>query len=146
MRNLPGLRYRDSFRIAHFHYVGTLVWDKPREDAGLRFSIIPYVTGKVTRDNEAGETTKWNKNAGLDAKMILSTSMNLDLTVNPDYSQVEVDKQQTNLDRYELFFPEKRQFYLENSDLFASLGTERVRPFFSRRIGLDNPVIWQEHV
>jgi hypothetical protein len=122
-------------------YVGTLIWDKPREDAGLRFSIIPYVIGKVTRVNETGETTKWNINAGLDAKMILSTKMNLDLTVNPDYSQVEVDKQQTNLDRYELFFPEKRQFYLENSDLFANLGTERVRPFFSRRIGLENPVL-----
>lgn len=122
-------------------FAGTLVWDKPREDAGLRFSLIPYVTAKVTRDNEADEETKWNKNAGLDAKMILSTSMNLDLTINPDYSQVEVDKQQTNLDRYELFFPEKRQFYLENSDLFANLGTERVRPFFSRRIGLGNPVL-----
>jgi len=122
-------------------FVGTLVWDKPREEAGLRFSAIPYVTGKVTRDNEAGENTKWKWNGGFDAKAILSTSLNLDLTINPDYSQVEVDKQQTNLDRYELFFPEKRQFYLENSDLFASLGTERVRPFFSRRIGLDNPVI-----
>jgi hypothetical protein len=122
-------------------FTGTLVWDKPRDKAGLRFSLIPFVIGKVTRDNEAGEETKWNKNAGLDAKMILSTSMNLDLTVNPDYSQVEVDKQQTNLDRYELFFPEKRQFYLENSDLFANLGTDKVRPFFSRRIGLDNPVL-----
>jgi hypothetical protein len=122
-------------------FTGTLVWDKPRDKAGLRFSLIPYAIGKVTRDNEAGEKAKWVRNAGLDAKMILSTSMNLDLTINPDYSQVEVDKQQTNLDRYELFFPEKRQFYLENSDLFATLGTEKVRPFFSRRIGLDNPVI-----
>jgi len=122
-------------------YTGTLVWDKPRDKAGLRFSLIPYVTAKVTRDNEVGKKTKWSWNGGLDAKMILSTSMNLDLTVNPDYSQVEVDKQQTNLDRYELFFPEKRQFYLENSDLFANLGTDKVRPFFSRRIGLDNPVL-----
>ena len=121
-------------------YTGTLVWDKPMGKAGLRFSLIPYVTAKATRDNQAGENTKWDGNAGFDAKMILSTSMNLDLTVNPDYSQVEVDRQQTNLDRFELFFPEKRQFYLENSDLFASLGSETVRPFFSRRIGLDNPV------
>ena len=67
--------------------------------------------------------------------------MNLDLTVNPDYSQVEVDRQVTNLDRFELFFPEKRQFYLENSDLFANLGTENLRPFFSRRIGLNTPVV-----
>jgi hypothetical protein len=121
-------------------YTGTLVWDKPMGKAGLRFSLIPYVTAKATRDNQAGENTKWDGNAGFDAKMILSTSMNLDLTVNPDYSQVEVDRQQTNLDRFELFFPEKRQFYLENSDLFASLGSETVRPFFSRRIGLESPV------
>ncbi|GAH34949.1 unnamed protein product, partial [marine sediment metagenome] len=53
---------------------------------------------------------------------------------------MEVDRQRTNLDRFELFFPEKRQFFLENSDLFASLGTENIRPFFSRRIGLSNPV------
>jgi hypothetical protein len=67
--------------------------------------------------------------------------LNLDLTVNPDYSQVEVDRQVTNLDRFELFFPEKRQFYLENSDLFARLGSDNLRPFFSRRIGLNSPVL-----
>lgn len=122
-------------------FTGTLVWDKPMNKSGLRFSFIPYVTGKVTRNNEAGEDSKWKGNAGFDAKMILSTSLNLDLTVNPDYSQVEVDRQVTNLDRFELFFPEKRQFFLENSDLFSSLGTETVRPFFSRRIGLNSPVI-----
>lgn len=122
-------------------FTGTLVWDKPMDKAGLRFSLIPYVTGKATRNYEAGEETKWKGNAGFDAKMILSTSLNLDLTVNPDYSQVEVDRQVTNLDRFELFFPEKRQFFLENSDLFSNLGTETVRPFFSRRIGLNSPVI-----
>ncbi|MEZ4848596.1 MAG: DUF5916 domain-containing protein [Bacteroidia bacterium] len=47
-----------------------------------------------------------------------------------------MDRQVTNLDRFELFFPEKRQFFLENSDLFATLGTEGTRPFFSRRIGV----------
>lgn len=122
-------------------YTGTLVWDKPMDKAGMRLSLIPYVTGKVTKDYQADETARWKGNAGFDAKMILSTSLNLDLTINPDYSQVEVDKQQTNLDRYELFFPEKRQFFLENSDLFASLGSDNVRPFFSRRIGLDTPVL-----
>jgi hypothetical protein len=122
-------------------FTGTLVWDTPMDKAGLRLSLIPYMTGKVTKDYQSGEKAKGRVNAGFDAKMILSTSLNLDLTINPDYSQVEVDKQQTNLDRYELFFPEKRQFFLENSDLFASLGTDNVRPFFSRRIGLDNPVL-----
>ncbi|MEI8224824.1 MAG: DUF5916 domain-containing protein [Bacteroidota bacterium] len=122
-------------------HTGTLIWDKPLGKAGLRFSLIPYITAKATRNNQAGENTKWNGNAGFDAKMILSTSMNLDLTVNPDYSQVEEDRQQTNLDRFELFFPERRQFFLENSDLFSNLGTTGNQPFFSRRIGLNIPVI-----
>jgi hypothetical protein len=121
-------------------YAGTLVWDKPLEKAGLRMSLIPYVTGKVTKNTEAGEPARWKGNAGADAKMILSTSMNLDLTVNPDYSQVEEDRQQTNLDRFELFYPERRQFFLENSDLFANLGNSQAQPFFSRRVGLNVPV------
>ncbi len=129
-----------QFNHCSLPYTGTLIWDKPMGKAGLRLSLIPYITGKATRDYEADNKTKFSGNAGLDAKMILSSSLNLDLTINPDYSQVEVDKQQTNLDRFELFFPEKRQFFLENSDLFANLGSETVRPFFSRRIGLDNPV------
>lgn len=122
-------------------FTGTMMWDEPLGKAGLRFSIIPYVTAKTTRNYETSDKFSLKGNAGFDAKVILSTSMNLDLTVNPDYSQVEVDRQQTNLDRFELFFPEKRQFFLENSDLFANLGTQTVRPFFSRRIGLNSPVI-----
>ena len=121
-------------------FAGTLIWDKPIQKAGLGFSLIPYVTGKATSDHQAGSQTKWKSDAGFDAKMILSTSLNLDLTVNPDYSQVEEDQQVTNLDRFELFFPERRQFFLENTDLFASLGKKNVQPFFSRRIGLDVPV------
>ena len=130
-----------QFATATLAYTGSLVWDKPLPSSGPRFSLIPYVSGKATQDKEAGEDLQPKANAGFDAKVILSTSMNLDLTVNPDYSQVEVDRQVTNLDRFELFFPEKRQFYLENSDLFANLGTDNLRPFFSRRIGLDAPVV-----
>ena len=122
-------------------FAGTLVWDEPLQKAGMGFSLIPYVAGKVTVDNQTDGKTKWNGNAGFDAKMILSTSLNLDITVNPDYSQVEEDQQVTNLDRFELFFPERRQFFLENTDLFASLGKKNIQPFFSRRIGLDVPVL-----
>jgi hypothetical protein len=121
-------------------YAGTLVWDKPLDKAGLRMSLIPYATTRVIQNTEAGEPAKWKANAGMDAKMILSTSMNLDLTINPDYSQVEEDRQQTNLDRFELFYPERRQFFLENSDLFANLGNNQAQPFFSRRVGLNVPV------
>ena len=133
-----------QFPTASLAFTGSVVWDNPLPSSGARFSLIPYASARMTQDKLAGETFKPRKgdvNAGFDAKVTLSTSMNLDLTVNPDYSQVEVDRQVTNLDRFELFFPEKRQFYLENSDLFANLGTENVRPFFSRRIGLNSPVI-----
>ncbi len=130
-----------QFATATLAFTGSLVWDKPLPSSGPRFSLIPYVSAKTTQDKEAGEGFKPSANAGIDAKVILSTSMNLDLTINPDYSQVEVDRQMTNLDRFELFFPEKRQFYLENSDLFATLGSSNLRPFFSRRVGLNSPVI-----
>ena len=132
-----------QFPTASLAFTGSLAWDEPLPSSGTRFSIIPYASAKIVQDRSAGEDFKPESgdfNAGLDAKVILSTSMNLDLTVNPDYSQVEVDRQVTNLDRFELFFPEKRQFYLENSDLFANLGTDNLRPFFSRRIGLNSPV------
>jgi hypothetical protein len=121
-------------------YTGTLIWDKPLKKQGLGFSLIPYVIGKATKNNQPAEDIKWDGNVGFDAKIMLSTSLNLDVTVNPDYSQVEEDKQQTNLDRFELFYPERRQFFLENSDLFADLGNSSARPFFSRRIGLNVPV------
>jgi hypothetical protein len=129
-----------QFATASLAFTGSLVWDEPLPVSGPRFSLIPYVSAKTTQNKEAGEGFRPDGNAGIDAKVILSTSMNLDLTVNPDYSQVEVDRQRTNLDRFELFFPEKRQFFLENSDLFANLGTDNLRPFFSRRIGLNSPV------
>jgi hypothetical protein len=129
-----------QFATATLAFTGSLIWDKPLPSSGPRFSLIPYISAKTTQNKEAGEGFKPDATAGIDAKVILSTSMNLDLTINPDYSQVEVDQQMTNLDRFELFFPEKRQFYLENSDLFAKLGSDNLRPFFSRRIGLNSPV------
>lgn len=129
-----------QFNHCDLAYTGTLVWDKPLSKSGLRFSLIPYITGKVTKDFLKNEPAKWSRGAGFDSKIMLSNSLNLDLTVNPDYSQVEEDRQTTNLDRFELFFPERRQFFIENSDLFANLGNAGARPFFSRRIGLNVPV------
>ncbi len=129
-----------QFATATLAYTGSLVWEEPLPSSGARFSMIPFVSAKATQNTSAGKSFVPKASMGLDSKVILSTSMNLDLTINPDYSQVEVDRQQTNLDRFELFFPEKRQFFLENSDLFANLGTDNLRPFFSRRIGLSNPV------
>ena len=129
-----------QFRSSTLAFTGTLKWETPPPSLGTRFSIIPYFSSQSFENIDTGEKVRSNTDVGLDTKITLSTSLNVDLTINPDFSQVEVDQQRTNLDRFELFFPEKRQFFLENSDLFASLGNKNIRPFFSRRIGLQNPV------
>ena len=129
-----------QFPTASLAYTGTLIWDAPPPQAGPNISVIPYLLGGVTKDYEHNKPNVYRKDIGGDAKIAVTSSLNLDLTVNPDFSQVEVDRQVTNLDRYELFFPEKRQFFLENADLFANFGNANVRPFFSRRIGLGVPI------
>ncbi|MGI8582831.1 MAG: DUF5916 domain-containing protein [Chitinophagaceae bacterium] len=129
-----------QFPTASLAYTGNLIWDPPPPDPGTNVSIIPYALAGFTKDFHNNTKVDYKKNIGADAKIALTSSINLDLTVNPDFSQVEVDKQVTNLDRYELFFPEKRQFFLENNDLFANFGYTSIRPFFSRRIGLGVPI------
>ncbi|MFT3934920.1 MAG: DUF5916 domain-containing protein [Chitinophagaceae bacterium] len=129
-----------QFPTASLAYTGTLVWDKPPPEADMNISIIPYVLGGVSKDYENKQPSTFQKQAGVDAKIAISSSLNLDLTVNPDFSQVDVDKQVTNLNRYELFFPEKRQFFLENGDQFSNFGYASIRPFFSRRIGLNTHI------
>ncbi len=119
-------------------FMSDLIWEKPLEKTGRNISLIPYVSSSTTRDFENPTQTKadWKPNIGGDAKIAISSGLNLDLTVNPDFSQVEVDQQVSNLQRFEIFFPEKRQFFLENADLFGSFSSTRSNPFFSRRIGL----------
>ncbi len=121
-------------------YTGELIWDAPPPSAGANVSVIPYLLGGSQKDFAGDGKQTYRKEVGGDVKVALGSALNLDLTLNPDFSQVEVDQQQTNLDRFELFFPERRQFFLENDDLFNNLGMERIRPFFSRRIGLGVPI------
>jgi hypothetical protein len=129
-----------QFPSASLAYTGTLAWDKAPPEAGTNISLIPYALGGLSRDYAGKKPTDYRKEVGLDAKVAVTSSLNLDLTVNPDFSQVEVDQQVTNLDRFELFFPERRQFFLENGDLFTNYGYQNIRPFFSRRIGLGVPI------
>lgn len=130
-------------------FAGALIWDEAPPKPGKNVSLIPYAIAGYSvdypRDTSTFEVTvkpkDWTANAGGDAKIAITPALNLDLTINPDFSQVEVDKQVANLSRFELFFPERRQFFLENRDLFALFGFPDTRPFFSRRIGLAfNPV------
>lgn len=129
-----------QFPSASLAYTGTLVWENPPPKPGANISLIPFTTFNRQRSYVPDRPGKSDGDIGLDAKVGLTSSLNLDLTLNPDFSQVEVDVQQTNLDRFELFFPERRQFFLENGDIFNDFGSNSIRPFFSRRIGLDAPI------
>ena len=117
-------------------FMGDLHWEDPLDKTGRNLVIIPYASGGSGKDHEAGTGATTIREVGADAKVAVTPGLNLDLTLNPDFSQVEVDQQLTNLTRFELFLPERRQFFLENSDLFGSFGSERINPFFSRRIGI----------
>ena len=101
------------------------------------FKLLPYVVGSADRNFAPGASTDLDGDLGLDAKFGLTPSLNLDLTVNTDFAQVEVDTQQINLSRFNLRFPEKRPFFLENSGLFTVGKDDELDLFFSRRIGLD---------
>lgn len=128
-----------NFNVASLSYAGRMVFEEALSKTGQNVSLIPFVTGGRNDDFESDpKTHEYKANAGLDAKVAVTSSLNLDITVNPDFSQVEVDRQVTNLSRYSLFFPERRQFFIENSDLFSQFGFRQIRPFFSRKIGLYN--------
>ena len=117
-------------------YMGKMIWEEPLKKPGANMSVIPYISAGGLKNHEEGTDQVNNLGFGGDVKIGVSSGLNLDLTVNPDFSQVEVDQQQTNLGRFELFFPERRQFFLENADLFSGFGDSRINPFFSRRIGI----------
>ena len=126
-----------NFPAFDMGYTGAMIWDEAPPKPGSNISFIPYTTGSLTQNKEDGTPLTAKGNAGFDGKIALNSSLNLDVTVNPDFSQVEVDKQVTNLTRFSIFFPEHRNFFLENSDLFSAFGIPPVRPFYSRTIGLD---------
>jgi hypothetical protein len=101
------------------------------------FKLLPYVVGAANREFTPGARIDGDYDIGFDAKYGITPSSNLDVTVNTDFAQVEVDDEQINLTRFNLRFPEKRPFFLENSGLFTVGKEEEIDLFFSRRIGLD---------
>jgi len=126
-----------QYEASALTFSGQVKWPKNPPPAGTNISFIPYALGDYNRNFEEPEQDEGlGANAGFDAKIGISPSLNLDLTVNPDFSQVEVDRQVINLSRFEVQFPERRQFFLENADLFSKFGFPQSRAFFSRRIGI----------
>jgi len=117
-------------------FMGDMHFERPLSKSKTPLAIIPYINTITDKDFESdkGQT---NLKVGGDAKISIGNGMNLDVTINPDFSNVEVDAIITNLTRFEVSLPEKRQFFIDNSDLFGSFGGSRdANPFFSRRIGI----------
>ncbi|MEM8907463.1 MAG: DUF5916 domain-containing protein, partial [Bacteroidota bacterium] len=133
--------------IINLAFMGNMIWEEPLKKQRTSISVIPYLAGSTVQDFEEGDTKptfEWN--AGGDAKVSITSGLNLDLTFNPDFSQVEVDRQVTNLSRFEILFPERRQFFLENADLFGGFGNRRQNPFFSRRIGIAKDTLTDDNI
>ena len=104
--------------------------------AQRNLKLMPYLLGEALRSDVGRSDTTWLGDVGGDLKYSITPSLTLDATVNTDFAQVEVDEQQINLDRFNLFFPEKRPFFLENAGLFAVGLAGQTEVFFSRRIGI----------
>jgi hypothetical protein len=124
-----------GFNLNRLSLAGTLTGLDLKTPRNLK--VIPYVLGQMAKDFEATDPkAKFTPEFGGDIKFSITPSLTLDLTYNTDFAQVEVDEQQVNLDRFNLFFTEKRPFFLENAGLFSVGSPGEVDLFFSRRIGI----------
>lgn len=123
--------------LSNLAFMGDLEFEEPLGKSRTPFAVIPYINTLGQQDGAAG-TSDVSLKIGGDAKLSIGNGMNLDITANPDFSNVEVDAIFTNLTRFEVLLPERRQFFIYNSDLFNSYGSiyNDASPFFSRRIGL----------
>ncbi len=110
----------------------------PPPSANIR--VEPYALYQYD-ENKAGATVTdklSEPKIGGDVKWVINPETVLDLTINTDFAQADVDRAVNNLERFNIFFPERRQFFLENSGIWAGSDNSQLKPFFSRTIGLDN--------
>jgi len=105
-------------------------------ERGKKVEIKPYGIGGFS--DQVEEEREYELDAGLDVKWGVTSGLTADLTVNPDFAQVESDALRVNLTRFSLFYPEKREFFLERADLFQFGLLRRAEVFFSRRIGIQD--------
>ncbi|MFC1561527.1 DUF5916 domain-containing protein [candidate division KSB1 bacterium] len=114
---------------------------------GGKYEFRPFVTGGMQDDEQTGNVQETLKDAGMDFKWNVTSTMTADFTYNTDFAQVEADQEQVNLTRFSLYFPEKRGFFLEGAETFRFGQTGRFQPwrpqadniqlFYSRRIGIE---------
>ncbi|MEM9936790.1 MAG: DUF5916 domain-containing protein [Bacteroidota bacterium] len=103
--------------------------------------VIPSLTASYAEDNIEGDETT-TLQPSLDLQYKLTDGLRIDATLNPDFSQVDVDQQVTNLTRFSIAFPERRNFFIENSDMFTTLQlATNINPFFSRFIGASEDIL-----
>jgi len=126
----PLSRQHDLKRVSE---AGTLEGVSPPASRNLKFT--PYGLARARRGGEL-DGTETDTEFGFDAKYSITPKLTLDITYNTDFAQVEADEQQVNLDRFNLFFPEKRPFFLENAGQFRVGNSQEAELFFSRRIGI----------
>ena len=126
----PMSQDRDLLRVSE---AGTV--EGIRAPRQLNLQVTPYVLAKYKEGGELAGSEN-DQEFGFDLKYSITPSLTLDATYNTDFAQVEVDEQQVNLDRFRLFFPEKRPFFLENAGQFTVGNPREVELFFSRRIGI----------
>ena len=133
-----------QFNLFRVSLAGRLAGIEMAGSAPRALKLVPYVIGEAVRHDTGSRGTTALGDLGGDVKYNVTSGLALDLTVNTDFAEVEVDEQQINLDRFSLFFPEKRPFFLENAGLFT-VGNEggavfndpaQTELFFSRRIGV----------
>ena len=126
---------RMDYRLAQVIVAG-LLRGLPDFNLGLGTTIKPSLVGDIS--GEADQNTEYSWKPSLDVIQYITPEITAQLTVNTDFAETEVDTRRTNLTRFSLFFPEKRQFFLEGSDIYAfGLASSRyLLPFNSRRVGL----------
>lgn len=126
-------READVFRLSLGGHLKGLKEVSP----GWYLDIIPYLLSGLERLPSSGAPDREGKwNAGGDIRYWIATNLIADISINTDFAQVEVDEQQVNITRFPLFFPEKRDFFLEGKGYFDFGINGKLQPFFSRRIGL----------
>lgn len=124
-----------GFNIKRLSLAGKIKGLNLKKPGNLK--VIPYVLAQHSNNSGVSpNVSKTRLDAGADIKYSITPSLTLDLTYNTDFAQVEVDEQQINLDRFNLFFPEKRAFFLENAGQFSVGSPGEIDLFFSRRIGI----------
>lgn len=124
------------FRMAYGAELKGLTLPAP----SINFRVQPYTLYQYSKNTNINGTTTTGSvlKAGGEAKWAINPHAVLDATVNTDFAQADVDVAVNNLTRFNLFFPEKRQFFLENQGVFAGANVQGLKPFFSRSIGLAN--------